>query len=84
MTKPCNSCGAQIEFVTTESGRKMPLDATGYSVVPDDTAKTTYFRLDGSTFKARPFSIRDNVDTVIGYVSHFASCPHAKRHRKAR
>lgn len=68
----CRSCGAPILWVKTEAGKRMPIDAKPERrVVLDPLA----VRLGADELTARV------VDT---YVSHFATCPNAAQHRKAK
>lgn len=64
----CTSCGAEILWTITAKGARMPVDAkpTGKAVVLRTNP------VDALT----PFS--RVVDT---FVSHFATCPNASRHR---
>jgi hypothetical protein len=62
----CNSCGAEIFWVVTEAGRRMPVDAkpveNGNIMVTDD-GKASYSK-GADLFQPGP-----------RYVSHFATCP---------
>jgi hypothetical protein len=62
----CKSCRAPIVWVTTESGKPMPLDFRSERrfVVHEDKA-------------GKPVAVSTNT-----YVSHFATCPDAAKHRK--
>jgi hypothetical protein len=76
-TMKCRSCGAPIKWVTmANSKRKNPLDAEpvingNISVHPDGTARVLG-AVERLEFEG-PL-----------YVSHFATCIHAKQHRKAK
>lgn len=68
----CRSCGAEIVWALTASGKRMPLDAQSLPLPPgrfilsgDDPPVATPLRVVTST-----------------YVSHFATCPNASQHRK--
>lgn len=65
--KLCSSCGAAILWTETEQGRPMPVDAT-----PTGKGIALIPLADGRT--------RSRVIDV--YVSHFATCPNAAKHRK--
>jgi len=62
----CSSCGAQILWGKTRSGKAMPLDAE-----PDPNGS---WGLDGDRI------VNGTVDPR--YTSHFATCPNASSHRK--
>lgn len=72
-TALCESCSAEIRWVTLESGRPMPLDPAPHpngNVIVGVGGR--YRVLDGSQLPAE----------VAAWRSHFATCPHASRHRK--
>lgn len=73
MSAKCRSCGAEVRWVTTESGKHMPVDAlpsaVGNIVLADDVAivlRQGQPRLDGEPL----------------YTSHFATCEHAEKWRR--
>lgn len=71
---PCSSCGApMIWAVTAKNGKPIPLDA---SPVPHGNVELE----DGRAIYVRPNS--PNLFGVPRFVSHFATCPHARQHRK--
>lgn len=69
----CRSCGAAITWARSEDGRAMPIDkdpvAGGNLVVENGVARV-----------AAP----DLFDQRPRHVSHFATCPQAKEHRRSR
>lgn len=71
----CFSCGAEIVWALTEKGKRMPVDA---EPVADGNLE-----LDVRTDP--PLAIVHGQPTLDGgprYVSHFATCPNADRHRQ--
>lgn len=65
----CRSCGAEIRWVTTARGRRMPLSVA---------SSESRFVLTGENDPAgNPYA-----EVVVTYVSHFADCPNAAQHRK--
>lgn len=63
----CGSCGAEVEWVVTAKGRRMPLDAIA---VGGGNVRV----VDGVAVVGAPgFGDR---------VSHFATCPNAAKHRR--
>lgn len=84
-TKPkCISCGADIKWIKTVSGRAMPCDPEPVRFLADkDNAEETFVMANGAVVRGRrapdeyPF-------TYTGYISHFATCPYAKQHRRAK
>lgn len=84
----CRSCGADIIFITTENGRKMPCDAAavdyqdnikGKDVVVTDAGKV----LKASVVRPTQSGLVPLVDGK-GYTPHWATCPFAKEHRGSR
>jgi len=67
----CSSCGAEVYWVVTPNGKRMPLDVNPWMIaVFGDRSK------DGVTIDS------ENVDRFVrGYNSHFSSCPNAAAHR---
>jgi hypothetical protein len=67
----CAYCPAKIRWVTTASGRPMPVDATPLTVVILDRPR------DGWRFNRRPWA-----RVAQAYVPHFATCPHYPKKRQ--
>jgi hypothetical protein len=69
----CNSCGAEITWVVTRSGRPMPCDAKPVQVQvwTGQLIDTVH----GQTHE---------VETKTAFVSHFVTCPNAAQHRRPR
>jgi len=63
----CSSCGAEIIWTVTVAGKRMPVDAK-----PEKRVVLKQNEGDPLTPLSRV------VDT---FISHFATCPHAARHR---
>ena len=81
----CKSCGAELLWAKTPNGRMMPLDV---QPVPDGNIKL----LGDGTCEVLTKDDLEHIDEkcdLSGYVprlhtSHFATCPGASQHRKAR
>ena len=71
----CRSCGADIIFITTENGRKMPCDAA--AVDCQDNIKV----LKASIVRPTQSGLVPLVDGK-GYTPHWATCPFANEHRR--
>lgn len=73
MSATCRSCGAAIIWAVTPAGKRMPLDAQpAKRIVLDDYGVKTF---------GDEAPCAQVVDT---YTSHFATCPNAAQHRKAK
>jgi hypothetical protein len=78
----CRSCGARIRWAVTTAGKRIPVDEQ-----PVDSGNVLLHEAPGG---------QDPTATVVGkrvqpglfgddgprYVSHFATCPNADRHRR--
>lgn len=87
----CTSCGAEIIFVESPGGAKLPLDAEPLRDAADPRYGTparrpTLYALSGANNEAlkvdQPFA--GIVEGMPLYISHFATCPNASEHRKRR
>lgn len=76
----CKSCGANIIWIPTVSGKSMPCDAKPIPYREDANGNMMLVTSDGRVVKAK---IDIDSDT-FGYVSHFATCPNANAHRQRR
>ena len=74
----CRSCGAEILWCYTPTGRRMPLDAAPATL---DTPGVWLLEPDG-----RAYALSEKNDrTILGgnlHVPHFATCPDADQFRK--
>lgn len=76
----CRSCGAEIVWVLTEKGHRMPID-------PEPCPKNGNLEIDddGIASALRDDDIvRARFEGKALYLSHFATCPNAARHRRTR
>ena len=74
----CRSCGAPIKWARTPKGRRIPLDP---DPVPDGNIV-----LRGGVAHVDGPAAGGFFDDGAGerYVSHFATCPNARSHRRPR
>jgi hypothetical protein len=76
LTTKCRSCGAPIVWALTSSSKRMPLDA-------DPRADGGFWLISGCAVAVG--SAQTETEPLRPrYVSHFATCPNARKHRKAR
>jgi len=66
----CRSCNRPVLWVRTEGGKRMPLDVKRLTVMVADEKM-----LPGDEVVYR---------VAHGYMSHFATCPHASAHRNTK
>lgn len=79
MSATCESCRAPIRWAQTEKGKLIPIDYE-----PVRGGNLLLVALDPRDAPlARPATAQDS-DTLERFVSHFASCPNADRHRRPR
>lgn len=76
----CRSCKARVIWVKTEKGSSMPLDEI------EDPEKGNIAVDDQGVGRVLRGSDLDDAlaARVKLYTSHFATCPNAKKHRKAK
>lgn len=75
-TAHCRSCGAAVLWTTTTSGHLMPVDAE-----PVQAPDTGNVSIEWSAGGVVP--VAQVVAPAPGlHKSHFATCPHADRHRR--
>ena len=74
----CKACGAEIAWITMQSGKKMPCDAGAGHYRVDPKGEATFVTENGLTLRGTP----DFDGDTVGYVSHFQTCPQAEKFRK--
>lgn len=74
----CRSCGAEIIWAVTASGRNMPVDAA-----PSDDGTITVTQVGGKN-RAEVSGPPNLLDDRPRHTSHFATCKFASSHRKPR
>ena len=79
-TAPCRGCGKDIAFIRTKAGKSMPVDADAVEFIPAG-GPNTYVMIDGSIQRGREKHWDDMENGMIGYRSHFATCPAADKFR---
>lgn len=76
----CSSCGAQIIWAVSEEGKPMPVD----QAVPRQ-GNLLLFRRNGKVVAAVACpALREKHPEGPWRISHFATCPDAKKFRKAK
>lgn len=75
----CGSCGAEVIWAFTTSGKRMPVDA---EPSPDGNVTLIPPLIPGETPTAVVSSDRDPAQ--VRHMSHFATCPNAAAHRRSR
>ena len=77
----CKSCGAPIEYITMESGKKNPVNVPGapWSAMMGENVVVKIRGRGGFVMK-----IPDQGPMIEVFRSHFATCPNAAMHRRAK
>lgn len=75
----CKGCGRQILFTRMRSGKLMPCDPEGVMFSPDPLSADVYITPEGFTVKGHPDKLG-----ILGYTSHFATCPAADTFRRKK
>ncbi|MEM6988893.1 MAG: hypothetical protein AAF721_00305 [Myxococcota bacterium] len=78
----CKSCKAPITWAITDKGRSIPIDAK-----PVENGNLVLVREDGPAEMRGQKLLRARAPGLFDagaprYVSHFATCPNSKEHRK--
>jgi hypothetical protein len=76
----CRTCGAEIRWVSTHAGRRMPIDAWpskagNVQLIADDGSVVAEVLRAGRAVEARARGLEL-------FVAHFATCPDAENHRR--
>ncbi len=79
----CRSCGARIVFIKSTKGRFIPCNPTVIRYKREEGGKEKVVLDTGEVVSCRTDISADEMDGV-GYISHFATCPNAKAHRKGK
>ncbi len=79
----CRSCGAKILFIKSEKGRFIPCNPTVTRYKMENGGKEKVVLDTGKVVSCRTDISAEEMDGV-GYISHFATCPNAKVHRKGK
>ena len=76
----CSSCGAPIVWLRTKAGKSMPCDdgLVRYKANPEGKQ----FVVTDWVEVVRCDLTFDGLPTGMARISHFATCPNAKKHRK--
>lgn len=77
----CRSCGKRIRFIRMKSGKAMLVDDTIINYRIDPQGKERVVTPNGDVV-ACVTGIKADDATGFGYISHFATCPNAARHRR--
>lgn len=77
----CKSCGAEIIWIKTTSGKAMPCNAKEVVYWENKDGKANIVRPNGEVVRA-DLDGEEGKESGIGYISHFATCPNANVHRR--
>ena len=84
-TTTCRGCGKTIAFIKTKNGKSIPVDPEPVQFVRADEYQKFVTEL-GTIERGRPMD-GDELDAerfLIGYRSHFATCPAAEDFRRKK
>lgn len=79
----CRSCNARIIFIKSTKGRFIPCNPIVTRYKKEEGGKEKIVLDTGEVVSCRTGVSTEEMDG-IGYVSHFATCPNAKMHRKGK
>lgn len=78
----CRGCGAPIVWVKTLGGKRMPCDANPVVYRERAGASGKIVTPNGEVLSC-DLDVDPEEATGIGYISHFSTCPQAKRFRRS-
>ena len=76
----CRSCGAEIKFIKLKSGKWNPCDPVKRTIIKGE-GNEVLVTIDGDIIRGEFASLEEGANAE-GYISHFATCKYADRHRK--
>lgn len=78
------SCGSEIRWIKTESGKNMPVDPEPVAIKPTQTGNVIVVTDSGKVKKGIKVDISEVAQgtAIVGHKSHFATCPFADKHRR--
>lgn len=76
----CKSCGAEIIWIKTFSGKSMPCDPENIPFYAGE-GKELFVTAGGAVVHGTRAYAESEL-THTGYISHFATCPNANEHRR--
>lgn len=77
----CRSCGKRIRFIRMKSGKSMPVDESFVNYKLSAGGKERIVTPTGDVVACITGVDAREADG-FGYVSHFATCPNARQHRR--
>lgn len=77
----CKSCGAEIRWIETKTGKMMPVNPYPHIYKRNTKGPCVLVTAAGEVVRCEPVEDGAQADGV-GYVSHFATCPAAAEHRQ--
>jgi hypothetical protein len=75
----CRSCGALVRWAVMPGGKRMPLDA---DPSPEGTIALHSDGVQAAVLSRKDLTFLNAEERERLYVSHFATCPNAARHRR--
>lgn len=79
----CKICGEPIQFFRTPKGKSLPVDWEPVYYIPDPEGDQLLVHPDGTTARGwKAGDAADGQNVMLGFISHFASCPGAADMRK--
>ena len=80
----CRSCGAAISWLTTSSGKKMPVNSEEVPFIPDEAGQALAVSSENEIIRGRTCSESfEDERWIYARLSHFATCPNADNHRRS-
>ena len=78
----CRGCGAEIEWISTHTGKHIPIDPDPVHVAVG-SGREAFVTDDGDVIHGRRVQASDE-SAEVGFVSHWATCPVAGMFRRGQ
>lgn len=78
----CKSCGAEIIWIKTPAGKAMPCNPEPVPFMPLAIGDLQLVTENGYVVRGVRARAGGSMTAIGGYISHFATCPAADKHRR--
>ena len=79
--KRCRYCGAPIFYLVNKNKKYVPCDSKSVRFIPDEGGKDIVFTPGGVEYRGEIVTDKQH-GALIGYTSHFVTCPVSDKKRR--
>ena len=80
----CKSCGQMVIWIKTQAAKNMPCNPEIITYRKQKGGKEKIVTINGEVYSGEIVEAGALDATGIGYISHFATCPNASKHRERK